>query len=244
MSSNRQRARLAGWLYLFVVVSGIFSLIYVPSRIQVAGDMAATVANLRASAGLYRLGIATEMVSNVAFLLLPFALYRLLRAVDEKVAVLLVAFGTIIAPLAFVNVGKKLDVLTLLGGADSLKALSSGEIEARVLLLLRSYGDGVRVAELFWGLWLLPFGYLVYKSGFLPKLLGVLLMLGCMGYLIECLGGVLSPAYAQSAVARFVTLPAAVGEIGICLWMVIFGARGSREAMRAVEPLPSSADST
>ena len=93
------------------------------------------------------------------------------------------------------------------------------------MLSLESYRNGLQVAEIFWGLWLLPFGYLVYKSGILPKVLGVLLMLGCFGYLIGIIGVLLFAGYAESTLARFVGIPASVGEIGICLWLLVMGAR-------------------
>jgi hypothetical protein len=80
----------------------------------------------------------------------------------------------------------------------------------------------------FWGLWLLPFGYLVYKSGFLPKILGILLMAGCFGYLVNFLGGFLFPQYASIGIAKFVSLPATLGEIGTCLWLLIIGLKKTR----------------
>jgi hypothetical protein len=217
-------------LYLIVVLTGIFSIAYVPSQLFVRGDAAATVGNITNHMFLFRLGVVAGFACYTAFLLLPLALYRLLSPVDQRAAVLMVALAVVSVPLAFVNFGHKLDVLTLLSGADYLQAFTAEQRRAMVMHSLDSYRNGVLVSELFWGLWLLPFGYLVFKSGFLPRILGVLLMIGCFGYLIDVVGDRLFVAYAKSALAGVATLPASVGEIGTCLWLLILGARETKQA--------------
>jgi hypothetical protein len=228
MRSNTRTARIAGLLYLTVVLAGIFSLAYVPSQINVSGDAAATVRNIVAHESLFRLGIVAGLVCYTAFLLLPLALYRLLSPFGKQAATLMVAFAVASVPLTFAVTLNKFDVLALLGGADYLQAFSAQEVQARVMLLLQSYRDGLLVAQIFWGLWLLPFGYLVYKSGILPRILGLLLMLGCFGYLTEFTGKMFFPGYAESGIADLIGIPASVGEIGICLWLLVMGARESR----------------
>lgn len=225
--SNRAMARTAGLLYLVVVLMGIVSLAYVPSQTTVPGDPAATVARLLATQPLFRLGIAAGAVCYVAFLLLPFALYRLLAPVHRPAAMLMVALAVTSVPLSFINLGHKLDVLTLLSGADYLQALTPAQVQAQVMLSLAAYSNGLLLTKIFWGLWLLPFGYLVFVSGILPRVLGVLLMLGCIGYLVDVAGRLLVPGFSESALAGVVTLPASLGEIGTCLWLLIFGARES-----------------
>ncbi|MDR6841499.1 DUF4386 domain-containing protein [Pseudoxanthomonas sacheonensis] len=229
MRSNKRTARIAGLLYLIVVLAGIFSLAYVPSQINVSGDATATVRNIVAHESLFRFGIVAGLICYTAFLLLPLALYRLLSPFGRQAAVLMVAFAVASVPLSFAVTLNKFDVLALLGGADYLQAFSAQELQARVMQALQSYRDGLLVAQIFWGLWLLPFGYLVYKSGILPRLLGILLMLGCFGYLIEFIGKVFFPGYAESSIADFVGLPGSIGEIGICLWLLLVGARESAE---------------
>ena len=110
-------------------------------------------------------------------------------------------------------------------GAHYFQAFTTDQIHAKVMILLDSYGNGILVSSVFWGLWLLPFGYLVFKSGFLPRILGILLMIGCFGYLIDFFGGVLFHGYSETPIARFVNLPGSLGEIGTCLWLLIMGAR-------------------
>ncbi|MET0755203.1 MAG: DUF4386 domain-containing protein [Pseudoxanthomonas sp.] len=227
MQSNKRNARIAGFLYLIVVLTGIFSLAYVPSKINVTGDAAPTVGNLIAHESLFRLGIVAGLACYTAFLVLPLALYRLLSPFGKDAATLMVAFAAASVPFSFAMTLGKFEVLALLSGADHLHAFSAQELQARVMLALQSYRDGVLVAQIFWGLWLLPFGYLVYRSGILPRTLGVLLMLGCFGYLIDFIGKMLFPAYPESGAAAFVRLPASLGEIGICLWLLVMGARES-----------------
>lgn len=225
MGSGNKTARIAGLLYLVVVVTGIFSLAYVPSKLSGHGDAAATVGNILAHEQLFRLGIVSGLLCYTAFLLLPLVLYRLLSPVDRNAAALMVAFAVSSVPISFVSLANKLDVLSLLDGTNHLQAFTADQLHAQVMLSLDAYSNGMLVASIFWGLWLLPFGYLVFKSGFLPRILGILLMLGCFGYLIDFLGTVLLHGYAEFLIARYATLPASLGEIGICLWLLVRGVK-------------------
>ena len=217
MNSESRISRLAGALYLVVVVTGLFSLMYVPSRITVSGDPHATLENIVANGGLFRAGIAAFLVKQVAFLLLPLALYKLLRPVHERVAVLMVALAVVSVPIALVSLSNRLDVLDMLAGEPI-----DGELQTQVMRAMNAYGNGLLITTLFWGLWLLPFGYLVIRSGFLPKLLGAFLVLGGLGYVTEVFWQIRVPD------VRFpgtVLLAAAIGEIGICLWLLVVGVR-------------------
>jgi hypothetical protein len=225
MGTNKKTARIAGLLYLIVVVTGFFSIIYVPSQITVDGDASATVSNIMASKQFFRLGIVMGLICYTAFLLLPFALYKLLGQIGKGAAVLMVAFAVVSVPISFVNLLNKLNILSLLSEANYLRAFTAEQLHAQVMLSLDAYGNGILVSEIFWGLWLLPFGYLVFKSGFLPKVLGILLMIGCLGYLINFFGEVLFPGYAETSIATFASLPSGLGEIGTCLWLLIVGIR-------------------
>jgi hypothetical protein len=220
---------MAGFLYLIVVLSGLFSLMYVPSQTIVAGDPAATVARISASKLLFQLGVVASFVCYAAFLLLPLALYKLLSPTGAHAAALMVAFAVASVPISFVNLGHRLDTLTLLGGSAYLQAFTTEQLHAQLQLTLEAYRNGLRILEIFWGLWLLPFGYLVFKSGRLPRILGVLLMLGCFGYLVDCVGRILYAGFAETWVAGVVRLPAQLGEIGTCLWLLAFGIRDRPE---------------
>jgi hypothetical protein len=222
MDSNNKTARLAGLLYLVTIVTGLFSLMYVPSHINVHSDASTTVANIMASESLFRLGIAVGSIGYVAFLLLPLALYKLLSPVNGNIAVLMVAFAVTCVPIDFVAIANQLDILSLLNGDKYQQAFTSDQLHARVKLLLDAYRNRIFVSEIFWGLWLLPLGYLIFKSGFLPKVLGIVLMMGCFSYMISFFGEALLPTY---NIPSFVMWPAAFGEIGLCLWLLIAGAR-------------------
>ena len=222
MESSDRTARLAGLLYLVTVVTGIFSLLYVPGQINVHGDAAATVANIRASESLFRAAIAAGAIGYTAFLLLPLVLYRLLSPVGRDMAVVMVALAVICVPIYFVALANQLDVLTLLEGDKIQAAFTLEQLQARVMSLLDAYRNRVFISEIFWGLWLFPFGYLVFKSGFLPRILGIVLMMGCFSYLITYFGELLLP---RVAIPPFVMWPAAFGEIATSLWLLIMGAR-------------------
>jgi hypothetical protein len=203
----------------------------VPSQLIVSGDPARTVENIAASQGLFRFDIASGFICYVAFLFLPLAFYRLLSHVSQSGAMLMVLLAIVSVPIALGNLVNKLDVLTLLSGKAYLAHYSVDQLNAAVMLSLARYDSGVLVAKIFWGLWLLPLGYLVFRSDLLPKVLGILLMLGCFGYLVDVFGATLFSEYSSTNIARFARVPASIGEIGTCLWLVIFGASKRAESV-------------
>ena len=214
----RRNGRIAGALYLVVVATGMFCLAWVPSQLGTG------VADAAAHIGLFRAGIAAFMAMQVAFLLLPLALYRVLGDVDRRAATLMVALAAASVPIGLIALSHRMEALSLL---DSTAAHATAAVDAAFAASLQRYGHGLRIASLFWGLWLLPFGWLVLRSARIPRVLGVLLMLGGIGYVVKLFGG-LMPGFADSAFARYTTLPAALGEIGSCLWLLAFGARAGR----------------
>ena len=221
MTNESKTSRLAGALYLIVVVTGFFSLIYVPSQITVSGDPHATVDNIVAHGPLFRVGVSAFLIKQVAFLLLPLALFKLLRPVNQSAALLMVALAVVSVPIALVSLINRLDALDIISGSYS-QTLAPGQLQSQAMLSLNAYDNGLLVTTLFWGLWLLPFGYLVMRSEFLPKILGVFLVLGGLGYVAQVFWQVLAPS---TSFPDYVLLPAAVGEIGICLWLLVVSVR-------------------
>ena len=217
--------RRAGLVYLVVVVTGIVSLAYVPSQLIVRGDAVATLDRIIASEPLFRAGIAAGFACYLAFLVRPLALFEVLAPVHRRAAWLMVVLGVAGVPVSLGALQHKLDVLTLLQEAAGPGGLARAELASAVAAALARYGQGILVAELFWGVWLFPLGYLIFRSRQVPKVLGVLLMLGCVGYLTDVFATVLWPAYPTSALNQWVTRPAALGEIGTCLWLLVRGAR-------------------
>ena len=223
--SRKKVARVAGLLYLVVVLTGIFSLAYVPSTLIVRDNASATVHNIITHEIVFRFGIVSGLTCYTFFLVLPLALYKLLSPVDEIYAKLMVALATVSVPISFINILNKFAVLSLISGSRYLNVFPNNQLQAQVMFYLNQYDYGILIVQIFWGLWLFPFGYLVVKSGFLPKVLGILLMLGCVGYLTNFLGHSLFPTYSETGISSFVRLPASLGEIGTCLWLLLMGAK-------------------
>ncbi|MEJ7681839.1 MAG: DUF4386 domain-containing protein [Segetibacter sp.] len=229
MNSNKKTARLAGLLYLIVVVTGIINLAYVPSKLIVWDNSSTTLKNIVANETLFRFGILSGLICYTAFLLLPLVLYKLLKPINKTHALLMVIFAVVSVPISFINMGNKFSVLTLISKAENLKVIEADKLQEQVLFYLHSYSNGNQIASIFWGLWLLPFGYLVFKSGFLPKILGILLMFGCFGYLIDFIGDFIFSNYGKTIISTFITKPGSIGEIGICLWLLIIGTKDSNQ---------------
>jgi Domain of unknown function (DUF4386) len=226
MTTNLDRTgRITGALYATVIVTGMFSLVYVPGQLHLTGNAEAVARSITSNQTLYRLGIVSWLVNSVAFLLLPLAFYRLFHAVHRQAAIVMVAFALISIPLSLIAAANQLDLLALLGGEPPLQAIGVESRNAMMMQSLSAYDNAIFVAQLFWGLWLLPLGYLVLKSGMVPRVFGVLLMLGCMGYLVEEIGGLLYRGFGTTLLSQFVTLPAAAGEIGLGFWLLVRGIR-------------------
>jgi hypothetical protein len=216
-------ARIAGLLYLLVVLSGPFVLLYVPGKVFVPGDPTATINSILAHENLYRASIAVGIVSEVIFVLVILTLYRLLKGVDHLLATVMVVFILIDVPLAFLGTANQVATLTLARGADFLSVFDKPQRDALVTLLINFDRQGVIVSEVFWGLWLLPLGLLVYRSRFLPRFLGVWLFINGLAYLALSATGLFSPEHAK--VVRTATMPALFGEVALMLWLLIMGAR-------------------
>ena len=168
MNSTKKQARIAGLLYLLASIIGFFCLAYVPGKLIVSGDATATANHIRASETILRFGIASELTSFIIFIFVVLALYRLFKAVSEKHAVAMATLLLVSIPISLLNVLNEVAALILVSGADFLSAFEKGQLDALAYLFLRLHGQGFVVAEIFWGLWLFPFGILVIRSGFIP----------------------------------------------------------------------------
>ena len=222
---TKKTARLAGLIYLIVVITGIVSLAYIPSKLIVWDNAALTMENIKTNELLFRLSILSGLICYMAFLILPFVLYRLLKSIHTTYARLMVILAIISVPISLVNLLHKLDVLSLISDANYLNVFTDSQLASQVMLSLNQYDNGILIVQIFWGLWLFPFGYLVYKSDILPKILGIFLIIGCFSYLINFIGFFLFPNYAELGISSYVRLPATIGEIGICLWLLVIGTK-------------------
>ena len=222
----KNKARLAGFMYLLLVLTGIFYLVYAPKQFVVWSDAALTVSNILNNEFLYRLWIFVAIISSIIFFILPFTLYRLFESVNKTAAFLMVALSAVSIPFSLAYTVNLLDVLTLLKPEQYMEAFTNEQLHTQVILALKSYFKGMSIVQVFWGLWLFPFGYLAYKSNYLPKILGIALMMGCFSYLIKFSGSVLFPTI---DIPSFVGYPSSFGEIGTCLWLLIMGAKDKTE---------------
>jgi Domain of unknown function (DUF4386) len=236
MEGEKRLARIAGSLYLGVAVLGAFAELYVRERIVELGPMGATADNIREWATQFRAGFVADLAQATLFLFTAMALYLLLRGVNELVAramVVIVAVSVAIICLNLLNQWVALRVATNGGFAN---AFGQAGTDALTGLFAGMHHDGYLIAQIFFGLWLLPLGYLVLRSGWFPKAIGVLLIVGCFGYLVDTFATFLAPDVAD-AIEAFVVAPAAVGELWFVGYLLVKGVRDREKEPRALAPV-------
>jgi Domain of unknown function (DUF4386) len=217
-------ARIAGLLYLVVALLGGFSELYVRSSIVVGGDAASSADNIRASATLFRLGSTADLVQATFFLLTAFALYLLLRHVHELISRAMVIIVSVSVAIICLNMLNQFVALSIATDAEYASVFGASGSDALAGLFTEMHADGYLIAQIFFGLWLLPLGYLVYRSGYFPRALGVVLIAGCFGYLIDTFTHFLVPGVASS-LEPIVVAPAAIGELGLVAWLLLKGVK-------------------
>jgi hypothetical protein len=223
MTFIKNPGRFAGLLYVLTSIVGFFAMGYVPKKLIVHLDAAATANNIAASETLFRLGIAAELIGMVGFIFVAVALYDLLKGVNRRHASLMVTLIVVSVPIVFVNELNSIAALVLVRGGDYLSMFDKPQRGALAMLFLNQHHYGLVVAEMFWGLWLFPLALLVYKSRFLPRFLGVWLALAGVAWVVLSLTGILFPQYLGQV--NTYLQPAIVGEIAFMLWLLIKGAR-------------------
>jgi hypothetical protein len=231
MHPLKKTARFAGFLYLLVVLTGPFVLIYVPGKLFVPGDASATASNILAHESLFRANIVVGLVSELLFISVVLALYQLLKGVNRQLATVMVILILLDAPLAFLGVANEVATLTFLRGADFLTVFDKPQRDAVATLLINFDRQGVLVSEMFWGLWLFPLGLLVYRSGFLPRFLGVWLFVNGLAYVTISSTGLLLPQHLKAVTT--IATPVLFGEVVLMLWLLIVGARVKPSAIAA-----------
>lgn len=224
MRTTVKAARVAGAIYFLLVFIAPLRLIFIPNLLFVPGDATATANNIVARETLFRLGIVADLLSGTIIIFVVLALYRLFEEVNRNHAVLMVILGAlVVTPIVFLNTLNDAAALMLARGADFLSVFDKPQRDALALLFLRLHHQGVVANQIFWGLWLFPFGLLVYRSGFLPRFLGVWLIVNGCAYLTISFTGLLLPQY-ENTVSNLV-FPALLGEMAIMLWLLIKGAK-------------------
>jgi len=232
MNPNKT-ARVAGFLYLLMAPFGIFGILWASSLI-VPGDAAITANNIMASESLFRLSIVSALMVQIICIFMVLILYKLLKPVNKNHALLMVIFILVGAPIAMLNELNRFAALLLSSGADYLMTVfTADQLQALVPLFLDLHEQGVTIAGIFWSLWLFPMGYLAFKSGFIPRILGVLLIIAGFGYLIDSFAGFLLPNF-YAPISQFI-LFTTYGELLFPLWLLIKGVNVEQWEKRALE---------
>lgn len=234
MRSKKRTARIAGLLYLAVIVFGVYAEVTVRSRLIDPDNAAATFDNLVAAGAAFRLGFVSDLIMITCFFFLPLVLYRLFRPVDAQQARLMVACVLVGVAVLCVNMLNHFAADLLSARPTYLQALSKEQSQALLLFFLDLHKNGYRIAQIFFGLWLFPLGYLVYRSGFMPRLIGILLMVSCGSFLLDFFLFFLLPGYSAST-SSLITFPTVIGEFSFCLWLLIKGVRSGETSGAALE---------
>ena len=217
MNSINKTARAAGSLYLVIFCLGIFAELFIRQNLIVPGDAERTVNQIMASESLFRLSLVSDLIRYTLLILLPLVLYQMLKPVNKNMALIMLVVALASVPISMLNMLNYFAVLMLLNNTGYLGAFGADQFPAQVMFFIDLYGYGAYIPQ-FLGIWLLPLGYLVFKSGFLPRILGVLLMIGCFGYLIDAVSFFLF----GNAIATL-GLIAFIGELVFALWLLIKG---------------------
>jgi Domain of unknown function (DUF4386) len=236
MHPTNKAARIAGAVYLSMVFTAPFTLLYIPNKLIVRGDATATANNILAHQTLFRLAILGDLITAIIFICLGIALYRLLSGVNKTWAMLMLAFVVVSAAVGFLDTLNNIAALIIFRGADFLTVFDKSQLNALGYLFIRLHDQGIFMNELFWGLWLFPFGLLVFRSRFLPRFIGIWLMINCFGYVALCVIALFAPEY-YNAAFRWAQ-PVLFGELAIMLWLLI---KGAKAPPASVATLPATA---
>jgi hypothetical protein len=229
--SPKQIARLAGLLYLVVGVFGGFAVGYVSPLLYVPGDAGATTAKVVANADLVRIGVLADLLQATVFIFLAMALFLLLRHVHRNAATAMVVIVAIATTIMCLDKVFQFAALRVATDASYAAAFGAAGSNALVLLLLDIHNYGFLIAQIFFGLWLLPLGYLVYRSRMFPRALGVVLVVAGASYLIDVLVAFVSPDVSR-AIHGYLAIPPAVGEVWMLGYLLVFGVRAPAEHKR------------
>jgi len=233
LTSPKRLARIAGILYLLVGIFGGFAQGFVYPKIYVASDAATTAANLIANSGLVRLGVVADFFDNTIWVFLALILYRLLKHVNKDAARAMVVLVAIGASITMLNAVFEFEGMRVATGAVNLGGFGAAGSNALALLLVDAQHYGLLIGSIFFGLWLVPLGYLAYKSAWFPKALGVTLILGGACYLVDMLAAFLLPDIGK-AIHGYVNIVSAIAEIWMVGYLLVIGVKMSTPRERLV----------
>jgi len=221
LGTNKKIARFAGTLYLFFIVTTAIANIS-RTKLNIFGDAVATAENIQASEGLFRIGFLSDILAGILFFLAAWALYVLLKPVNKNIALLFLLLNLGGAAVQCLNMLNLFSAGLLLSGADTLSVFQSDQLQALAMFFLNVHENGFMIAQFFFAAWLFPLGYLVYKSGCLPKILGIILMVEFFAWLVYPLQHFLFPNAVLATISSAVGF---IGEFSLTLWLLIMGAK-------------------
>lgn len=232
MPADDKLARSAGLIYLIIMPAT--GLAYSADRLIGRDEAAVTLADIEANRTLLEMANLSGAAGFVGFLVLGLLLYRLFNPVSKGAATFMLAFIAASVPLSLIAVARRMDVVSLLDAGQGMPALEGDQLAFQVMAALSSAENLFLTSMIFWGLWLIPLGWLVFRSGFMPRMLGILLMLGSFYYVLLFAGSVLNPGYEESLFGRIIAfasgIPSLIGELGTCLWLLIKGVQVHKPA--------------
>ena len=223
MSDNKRQARIAGLLYLLVAITAPLGLMVVPARLIVAGDPAATATLVAGHDTLLRLGMASELFHQAVEVFMVLVLYNLFKPVNRTLAQQMLVLGLLPIPMVFLNVLGEVAASTVASGPAWLAAFGKPQLDALALLFMHLHAQGLQLAAVFWGLWLLPLGLLALRCGFIPKAFGWLVIASSLGYVLGSFTSLIAPGLAAPLATPVFVLE--LGEPMMILWLVLVGAR-------------------
>ncbi|WP_207494876.1 DUF4386 domain-containing protein [Aridibaculum aurantiacum] len=222
-TSIKTTARTAGFLYLLQIPLGVFGIVYVPQALIVIGDPGKTVSNILANEFIFRLSIVSAILCALVTIATAVYIYRVLKSINKQQARWIVIFTIIVAPITILNELNNVAVLLLLKYPEYSPAFTPGQVNNLVSIFLDIHHYGLQLAGIFFGLWLFPMGYLVLRSTYIPKIIGILLMVTCLGYLLDFLIFFLLPGF-NVIISEYTWL----GEVLMVLWLLIKGVNAKR----------------
>jgi hypothetical protein len=232
MMSLNKTARLAGIFYLINILTGVFSEFFVRSKLIVWGDAAVTGKNIAASETLFRFSFMSDLVMIMCFLLMGVTFYQLLKPVNKNSARIMLAVNVIGVPIMALNLINYFAPVLISSGGDYLNVFSAEQLNALSMLFLNLYKYGYIIATISFGAYLLPLGYLFFKSGYLPKFTGILLMVASGCFMVDLFTQFLVPGVSER-ISNYVLAPTVVAEFTFCLWLLFKGVREQKPAVTA-----------
>lgn len=227
MDSNKKMGRLAGLLFLILVITGVFAEFLVRQKLYVLDDLTATSQNIIENQWLFRLGFVSDLVMSTMFFVYAYVLYLIFKSVDKNLSLFLLLCSIISVAMFCQNALNQYSALELLINTDYSKAFRPEQLQALSGFFQNIHTKGYYINQIFFGLYLFPLGYMIVKSGIVPKIIGVFLILGFLGDMIDFVVYFLFPN-TESVILANITIPADIGEISLCLWFLIMGVKSNK----------------